>query len=202
MALIQCRVTPSHENPGTINLLSFLPTKLEAVSFLEYYHQHFDYLYHLVILHQTKRDIDTMYDSIAHKEPVRLQHMALLFSIMSVALFFQLLSTESADVAEVCGRETVFLAGAALIQNNHAAFPTVEGLQASMIIGHHISSLTIPPSVSFLFFQGALIAQAKSLGLHNMDNPRSNDGCKVAEFDRTELELRRRLWWDLASYDW
>ncbi|KAJ5594622.1 uncharacterized protein N7459_000830 [Penicillium hispanicum] len=202
LALIQGRLIPSYENPSAIHLPSFLPTKSEVMGLLEYYYHHLDYQYHLIILHRTKQDIDNLYTCIARGEPVNLNHMALLFSVVAAALFFQLLSTESAELAEACSRETVFLTGAALIQSNQAAYPSIEGLQASMIIGHHLSSLNLSPSVSFLFLHGALITQGKGLGLQTMDCPRFNDGRKMAENNRTDMELKRRLWWDLASYDW
>lgn len=202
LALAQGRITISHQDPANIHLPSFLPTKAEVMSLLDFYYNHLDYQYHLIVLHRTKRDIDTLYECIARDTPVNISHMAVVFSVVSVALFFQLLSTESAEFAEVCSREAVYLAGAALVQSNHAAYPTVEGLQASMIIGHQLSISTLSPSVSFLFLHGALITQAKSLGLHVVDCLHLNDNRKLAGRDRTEVEIKRRLWWDLASYDW
>lgn len=189
----------SHENAATIHLTSFLPAKAEAKSLLQYYCNHLDYQYHIIIPSRTERDIDTLYDRRA-SDDINLQHLALLFAIVATALFYKLSSTESAEFADICSRETAFLAGAALIQSNYVADPSIEGLQATMIIGHHLSIATLNPAVSSLFLHSSLISQAKSLGLHAVDSsrPKRNlNGC-----DRTAVELRRRLWWDLASYDW
>lgn len=192
----------SLENPTTIHLASFLPSEAEAMGFLQYYCFHLDYQYHLIIPSRTTRDIHILYTNLARNEPINYSHLALLFGIAATALFFQLLSTESTELAEMCSRETAFLAGAALIQSNHIAYPSIEGLQAAMIIGHHLSSLTLHPSISSLFLHSALISQAKSLGLHAIDSPHLTDDRRTSESDKGQLELKRRLWWDLATYDW
>ena len=189
----------SHENATMIHLTSFLPAKAEAMSLLQYYTNHLDYQYHIIIPSRTKRDIDALYDRRA-SDDLNLQHLALLFAIVATALFYKLSSTESTEFADICSREAAFLAGAALIQSNYVAYPSIEGLQATMIIGHHLSIATLNPAVSSLFLHSSLISQAKSLGLHAVDSSRPErnlNGC-----DRTAVELRRRLWWDLASYDW
>jgi hypothetical protein len=201
-SLVRTSGSVSLRHPAIICLTSFLPSEADALSFFDYYYNHLDYQYHLVIYARTKRDIHTLYEAICHGGLGDLKHIALLFSIIATALFYQLLSTESSDVAEICSRETAFLAGAALIQSNYAAYPTVEGLQAAMIIGHHLSSLTLNPSVSSLFSHGALVSQAKSLGLHLLDCPQVAAGRQEKSFDKIEIELKRRIWWDLASYDW
>ena len=202
LTLLRDGRTASAENPATIHLPSFLPTETEAMGLLQYYNNHLDYQYHLIIPERTKRDIHMLYEKIARSEPVNQGHLALLFSIVATALFFQLLSTDSAEFAEICSRETAFLAGAALIQSNHISYPSVAGLQAAMIIAHHLSSHTLNTSVSSLFVHGALVSQAKALGLHILDCPRIANERNSKEYDKVGLELKRRLWWDLASYDW
>lgn len=192
----------SNENPANIHLPTLLPSEPEALGLLAYYFNHLDYQYHLIVASRTERDIHAIYESAARNEPVNLNHLALLFSIIASALFYQLLPTESAEFAEICSSETAFLAGAALIQANYIAFPTIEGLQATMIIGHHLSSNAISPSVSSFFVHGSLVSQAKALGLHTIDNAAQLEERKRNGYDRTEVELKRRMWWDLASYDW
>lgn len=201
-SLVRTSGSVSLGHPATICLASFLPSEADALSLFDYYYKHLDYQYHLVVPAKIKQVIHALYEGIGHGGSGDLNHIALLFSIVATALFYQLLSTESSDVAEICSRETVFLAGAALIQSNYVAYPTVEGLQAAMIIGHHLSSLTLNPSVSSLFSHGGLVNQAKSLGLHLLDCPQVAAARQEKGFDKSEIELKRRLWWDLASYDW
>lgn len=192
----------SMENPTMINLVSLLPSKTDAMGFLQYYCNHLDWQYHLIIPDRTRTDIEELYEKVARGEQVKTHHLALLFSMMATALFFQLLSVETTSVAEMCSREAAFLAGAALIQSDYVAYPTIEGLQASIIIMHHLSSLTLSPSISSLFLPGTSISQAKSLGLHIVDRPRLAEDGKSSVLQKADDELRRRLWWDLTTYDW
>ncbi|KAJ5640033.1 uncharacterized protein N7484_007895 [Penicillium longicatenatum] len=168
----------------------------------DYYCNNLDYQYHLVISERIKRDIHTLYENIAQNAPVDLSVLALVFSISATALFFQLLSTDSAECAESRSRETAFLAGASLVQSNFMSYPTVTGLQASLIIGHHLSGLLLHPCVASFFVLGTMISQAKSLGLHILDCPGSEEDRQVNGCDIGDVELKRRLWWDLATYDW
>ena len=202
LTLIRGGVLPSLENPARIRLFSLLPSESEALSSLSYYLNHLDYQYHLIVAHRTERNILNIYENIANDKPVNLGHVALLFSIIACGLFYQLLPTESTDVAERSSGEAAFLAGSALIQANYVAYPTLEGLQATMIISHHLSFLTFNPVVSSFFIHGSLINQAQSLGLHVLDGASQVEDRKANGYDRAEVELKRRLWWDLASYDW
>lgn len=196
------RCMASHQNPATVPLASFLPVEAEVMGLFSYYCNHLDYQYHLVIPERTERDIHALYENIAQNEPIDLNVLALLFSIAATALFFQLLSTDSAECAESRSKEAAFLAGASLIQSNFMSYPTVAGLQASLIIGHHLSGHLLHPSIASFFVQSTMISQAKSLGLHVLDSPSSEDDRRVNGYDKGYVELKRRLWWDLATYDW
>jgi hypothetical protein len=46
------------------------------------------------------------------------------------------------------------------------------------------------------------MSQAISMRLHLVDSRQSVDERAANEFDKTNVELKRRLWWDLAAYDW
>jgi len=191
--------TASSENPATVQLLSFLPEKTKTRALFQYYDNYLDYLYHIVLPDRVEEQINAIYQAIENQEPLNLGHLALLFSIIASSLFLQL-SIESSVHAEACSREYTFLTGAALIQSNYSAYPTIEGLQATLIVAHNLSNTNCHPSVRALFVHGAIVSQAKSLMLHCIDSPQFERKANGA--DMMEVELKRRLWWDLASYDW
>jgi hypothetical protein len=191
----------SGANPATIYLPLYLPPMTEALSLFRYYCKYLDFQYHLIIPSRVERQIETIYENVAQNESFNLAHTALLFSITAAALYYQLL-IESSEHAEPFSQESTFLAGAALIQSNYIPFPTLEGLQATMIIGHHLSNMNFPPSVSALFLHRSFVSQAISMGLHIVDSARVVSERLATEFDKTNVELKRRLWWDLTAYDW
>jgi hypothetical protein len=191
----------SHENPATVHLPSFLPPLEEALGFFRYYCSYLDFQYHLIIPHRVEQQIRKIYEAITQNEPINLAYTALLFSITASALYYQLLA-EASEHAEQFSQEATFLASAALIQANYITYPTIEGLQATMIIGHQLSNMNLPPSVSSLFVHRSFIIQAMSMRLHLTDSPRVVNERSSTQFDKTDVELKRRLWWDLTSYDW
>ncbi|KAJ9490208.1 hypothetical protein VN97_g3070 [Penicillium thymicola] len=191
----------SRENPATIHLPSYLPPLAEALSLFRYYCKYLDCQYHLIIPSHVEQQIKTVYEHVARNELINLSHTALLFAITAAALYYQLL-IESPEQAEPFSQESTFLAGAALIQSNYIPYPSLEGLQATMVIGHHLSNMNVPSSVSPLFVHRSFVSQATSMGLHVVDCPRVVTERSANEFNRTNVELKRRLWWDLATYDW
>ncbi|RAK71160.1 Zn(II)2Cys6 transcription factor [Aspergillus fijiensis CBS 313.89] len=191
----------SKENPATVDLRAYLPDRDQAMSLFQYYIDYVGPLYHIIIPSRVKSQVDDIYRSVEVGSPIILDHLALMFSIMASSLYLQLSLESSAD-AEACSREFSYLTGAALIQSNYSVSPTIEGLQATMVVMHNLYVWNIQPTVSGLFALGSIISQAKILMLHCIDSPRVREEREATGFDCLEVELKRRLWWDLVSYDW
>jgi hypothetical protein len=190
----------TRQSPASIDLSSYLPAETEALSLFRYYCDHLDFHYHAIIPSRVEQQIQKTYDQHSRQEKSDLNHMALLFSIMASALHFKLPEGSSSSVSR--SQAAVFLSGSALIQSNYVAYPTIEGLQATMIIGHNLSSTGLPSSVSSLFVPRLSINQAIHMSLHLVDCPRQTTGRESQHTGRASLELKRRLWWSLVSNDW
>ncbi|KAL2870561.1 Zn(II)2Cys6 transcription factor [Aspergillus lucknowensis] len=188
------------ENPATIDLVQYLPTKADTMDLFRYYCTYIDFLYHIIFPSVVERQIDEIYRRVEGGMSVDYGHLALLFAITGTALFVQF-STESSVHAARCSQQFLFLTGAALTQANYITYPTVEGLQAALIILHNVSTLHCSASVSGFFVLASIVNQAKDMGLHRLDTPHSRE-VREAQFDSVELETKRRLWWDIASLDW
>ncbi|PKX89433.1 transcription factor domain-containing protein [Aspergillus novofumigatus IBT 16806] len=191
----------SSENPMTVDLASYLPEMSRTMALFRYYCQYIDYLYHVIIPSRVEDQINRIYHCIEKGIPVDLAHVVLLFSILASSVYFQY-SNGISTFAEKCSREFIFLTGAALIRSNYIACPTLEGLQASLIVMHYLPNPSFHSSVCALFLHGTIIGQAKSLMLHCTDSSPSREEREAHGFDALELELKRRLWWDIASFDW
>ncbi|KAL4737939.1 hypothetical protein BDV11DRAFT_216323 [Aspergillus similis] len=186
-----------------INPLALLPPKTEVVGLLRYYVDYINYLYHIIVPDRARMQINCIYECIDNGSPVNMNHVALLFSIIAVILYFQLQSaSEPADHVEKHCQDFAFLVGASLVQANYVAYPTIEGLQAAVIIAHHLSNIDIDPSVRGMFVLEAMIGQAKSLSLHCTDLPRFKEERRCDKSDLVVVEIKRRLWWHLTAYDW
>ncbi|KAL1856151.1 hypothetical protein Plec18167_000226 [Paecilomyces lecythidis] len=192
-------------NLGSMSLACLLPTKSETMSLYRYYVDSIDYLYHVIVPTRVERMIDDVYRCIENNSPVNLNHIALLASILAVTVYFRPQNvteySEPSD-ADVRCKEFTSLVGVALLQSNFIAYPTIEGLQATIIIAHYLSSLNTDPSLRALFLHGTIVSQAKNLMLHYTDTPRYQEERRINGFDSVDVETRRRLWWHLVAYDW
>lgn len=190
---------------ASVKLTSFLPEKSETISLFKYYELYIDWLYHIIVPRRVMEQINDIYQCIDSNSPVNPNYLALVFSILAVAFYFRPPSggfAESHDYAASRCREYRSLAGAALVQSNYIAHPTIEGLQATIIISRYLPNINADPSVRALFVHGTMVSQAKNLMLHCVDSPRCWEERRANGFDAVELEIKRRLWWDLAAYDW
>ena len=189
------------QNPNDIDLRSYLPPKAEAFSLFRYYCDNLDFHFHAVVPHHVEKQIEMIYERQSRHQPIDLNHTALLFSILASALHYKL-QPESSIPASAYSQAAVFLSGAALIQSNYMAYPTLEGLQATMIIVQNLSSTCLPPAVSALFVPRSCISQAINMSLHLVDSPRMRHGRSSGNVQDGGVELRRRIWWSLVSNDW
>jgi hypothetical protein len=189
----------TQQSPASINLPWYLPPEAEVLSLFRYYCDHLDFHYHAIIPSRVEQQIRRIYDQQSRHETSDLNHIALLFSIMASALHYKHSEGSLSSVSR--SQAAVFFSGSALIQSNHVAYPTIEGLQATMIVGHNLSSTGLPSAVSSLFLPKLSINQAINMGLHLVDCPRLVNE-REQQSDRACLELKRRLWWSLVSNDW
>ncbi|KAL4966158.1 uncharacterized protein BDV14DRAFT_208395 [Aspergillus stella-maris] len=189
------------QNPATVNLLQFLPPESDTAALFTYFCRNLSYLYHLIIPSRAEAQIHDIYRCVERGDPVNYNYLALLFAITGTSLFLQC-SIESSALAGRCSRQFSFLTGSALARANFGTHPTIEGLQAVLIIFHNISNVHCCTSVRAFFTVGSVLDQAKNMLLHRIDTPMAREERKLHQVSTVDLELKRRLWWDIASFDW
>lgn len=189
------------QNSMEIDLSSYLPPKSEALSLFRYYCDNLDFHFHTIIPHHVERQIEVIYERHSSHQSIDLNHTALLFSTLASALHYKL-QPEPSVPASAYSQAAVFLSGAALIQSNYMAYPTIEGLQAAMVIAQSLSSTGLPSAVSTLFAPRLCISQAIDMKLHLVDAPRMVRERSSGDCQSAEVELKRRIWWSLVCNDW
>jgi hypothetical protein len=195
------RACSPNANPATVDLVLYLPKKQDTIGLLKYYCSYIDFLYHIIISSTVERQIDDIYQCVETGRPVNYSYLALVFAISGSAIFVQFAIESSAQAAR-CTQQFIFLCGAALVQANHTHYPTVEGLQAALIVQHHISTVHCSASIRGMFSLASIVTQAKDMMLHRVDTVQAKNARQIEAYDPLELETKRRLWWDIASLDW
>ncbi|PCG95297.1 Transcription factor [Penicillium occitanis (nom. inval.)] len=199
-------VTTKHSAMSVTNLTSFLPRETEALAQFNYYVDYVGYLYHTIIPNHVECQIHAIYQSMhdASSAAVNLNHLALLFSILASAYYFQNLGTNAAPAKQVEKRchEYITLITAALTQSDYMNYPTVEGLQASLVVIQFLPNHEQDTPARALFHMGTLVNQCRQMGLFQIDSAQNKAFRKTHRFDPADVELRRRLAWLVASSDW
>ncbi|EED14228.1 conserved hypothetical protein [Talaromyces stipitatus ATCC 10500] len=207
-------ITANHSAVPVTNLTSFLPRESEALTQFKYYVDYVGYLYHAIIPSQVQSHINAIYQSMHYvssapassfpSAAVNLNHLALLFSILAAAFYFQNLDADAASAKQVEERchEYITLVAAALMQSDYMNYPTVEGLQAALVVSMILPNDGQDTSVRALFHIGALVNQCRQMGLFQIDSAQNKAFRRKHGYDPMEVELKRRLVWLVVSSDW
>lgn len=103
-------------------------------------------------------------------------------------------SLEEADQASTCWREKAL----ALLDDTQFSTPSsLERCQARTIIAYVVSNVE-GCSVRYRFLHSCAMAVARDMSLHLIDSPIATDKLD----DVPTREIKRRLWWHLATTDW
>lgn len=199
-------IPTKHSTVSITNLTSFLPRETEALAQFNYYIDSVGYLYHTIIPSHVESQIHAIYQSMhdASSAVVNLNHLALLFSILASAYYFQNLGANGAPAKQVEKRcqEYITLITAALTQSDYMNYPTVEGLQAALVVLQFLPNHGQDTPARALFNIGTLVNQCRQMGLFQIDSAPSKAFRKAHGFDPVDVELKRRLAWLVASSDW
>lgn len=196
--------------PAT-ELMTFLPRESEALAQFQYYVEYVDYLYHAIIPEHVHSHISAMYQSIYNASStglstmsspiVNFNHLALVFSILAAASYFQNMDSNELRT-EKHYREYIDLVTIALTYSDYMNCPTVEGIQAAVIIYQFLPVNGQNTSHHALFNFGTLINQCRLMGVFQIDSVQSQSLRKHNKCDHIELEMKRRLAWLVVSSDW
>lgn len=192
-----------NNGPEGLDRSSFIITREEALLLLrDFFHNP----YHLLpILYEPSAHsmINNFYSELENGHEGDPTAAALILSIASTsASFFSqyepthniFATTEEATQASVTWRQT------ALAILDDPQFPTngtLESCQARTIIAYAVSNVE-GCSARYRFLHSCSVAIARDMSLHLVDSPTTTS----ASDDLPTKEIKRRLWWHLASTDW
>ena len=175
-------------------------SKDEALSLLR------DFLensYHLLpVIHEASARalIDDFYACLSNGQLVDPAHAGLILSISATSAYFwntgasSYCSFPSPAVASM--RSLAWRKSAFEVLDGSRSITSLEDVQARTILSYLIYN-TEGLSARSRFLHGGTLAAARDIGLHLVDSPRSE---QVG--DAPTREIKRRLWWHLASTDW
>jgi len=189
------------------NRYEVLPAYERAIQLVDFYAHNVCWTYHFMHLPTLHRQLQQTYAQLSRNQTPEPSILALLCAVFAVAKYFSKPATSlSSDEAfavieERSYCEFVSLASRALAEAQHLDHPTVESIQAVLLLTSclllNLGHMTAYRSLITLMFMSA-----QALLIHQVDSPTNRRLRQNTEYNRVELEIKRRIWWHIVSTDW
>ena len=183
-----------------------LPTYDHATRIFDDYVRSIDAAQHVIHTPTMRSLIDRLYGQLIDNQKVEPGQVALLLSILASVAFYSIFDEDTAHLfpSQQVGGEAALqwtkYAMDCLEHSRRTTSGSLEAVQTHIILGFQLYHLEgFSPRVRLLQAHG--IAVARDLGLHKTDStevsPTTKDQAQIME-----TEMRRRVWWHVASSDW
>lgn len=177
------------------------PSRKLGQELLDYYFHELDYMYHIIHVPTVRKHFDSLCTSIQGHEKLNYAHVALIFTLFTLSAYLSSPMSEIIHPEQPEVHAWAAVARNALSVADCLAHPTLETLQSICLIGQYI--MPNVGSISAMRILGAtMIHSARTLLLHRVDTPSNKKRRKGIEVDWAEIEVKRRIWWHIASTDW
>lgn len=161
------------------------------------------WVYHIFHGPSLRNDMRSIYDDIQRNAPVvNVQKLSVVAVILASAAYFWYPDPEvpfSAEDARAASLTWTSLAERALKEAQHDSQPSIETLQASILMSQYLPAAA---SISKRAYLAGALRSARLLGLHQTDSRRNCRHRMESEHNLVELEVKRRVWWHIVFTDW
>ncbi|PVH76458.1 hypothetical protein DL98DRAFT_292932 [Cadophora sp. DSE1049] len=199
-SLTRPRMAPAFDN----NLPTVLPSRSQGEVLLNYYFDHVNWIYHIIHKPTVRKLFDTLYTDIEMGRMPDYGHLSLIATLFALSAYFcghtSGLYFKPSEAMNYSRRWTL-LAQEALSAANCLANPTVETLQSLILIAAHMMA-NIGAIATLRTLSATIMHAARTMSLHTLDTPRNKKLRESTTVDHVDLEVKRRLWWHIASTDW
>ncbi|TGO36033.1 hypothetical protein BHYA_0137g00140 [Botrytis hyacinthi] len=175
--------------------LRSLPSRKHARVLFDYFVDNIVWIYHIIHVPTLESHLNRLYDDLDQNLQPRNEHVALLSTVFALSLYFQ--GTEPLSETH----RWTLLAQKALCAANYVGKPTMESIQAVLLIAQHLLP-NIGGIATFRVLFTTAMHSARSLGFDHLDSAQSKKRRVGKELNYVELETKRRIWWHIVSTDW
>lgn len=184
----------------------FLPDEDVGLQFFDIYMEQLDPVQHMLHGPTTRRSVKQLYRKLQIGEHVDLNETVLLLTTLTSITSYWGLSENSSSVfasqQTAINVAVLWLRGGldVLEHVRRTSSASMETVQAGIIIVfliYHIEGFS--PKVRAMMYN--TLAAAKDLGMHRTDDAAFLPP-EQSQLEIVDREMRRRLWWHLASTDW
>lgn len=171
---------------------------------IDYYFSHVNWIYQIVHEPTVRQRFDSLYTSLFYGTDIKHDHLALISTIFALSAYFSGpmsgLHFKHSE-AMLYSRKYTLLAQEALSAANCLSMPTIEGLQSLILISQHMMP-NIGAIATLRTLAATIMHTARAMSLHQIDSSKNKRLRESVPVDYADLEVKRRIWWHIASTDW
>lgn len=179
----------------------WLPPKQESIKLFEYYTEKVNHIHNLVYMPFVRQIWDDVYEQLSSHQQPQLAHLALIFSILASSARGMTDLFPSSDMATQMMLAWIGYASDILDHSRRTSSPSLEDIQANIILSFLAYNIEGAPARSRSLW-GSTISMARELSLHKLDGSINKSQTMRTQKEIIEYEIKRRVWWYLASSDW
>lgn len=164
-------------------------------------------MYHFLHVPTLRRQLRETYEQLGRDVLPAPSVLALICAIFALSTYFSRQSTLSSENLGRPGDDAhgdfVSLTSRALAEARHLDHPSLESMQAVLLLSSSLLlNMGMITNNGFRVLLTAMFTSAQALLIHNVDSPKNEKLRQKTGYDRVELEMKRRIWWHIASSDW
>lgn len=189
---------------STLDLLAIVPSRAQALRLLDHYADKVAWIDHLLHTPTVRTHLMNAYAYADSSSDVQQNsgQLSLLCTVLGQSAYFWTPDLQMPeDDATKLASQLLHLAQRALLDANFSKRPTLETIQATALIMYYLLP-NARGAVDYVSLLATAASWARKLGIHRVDSLKEKARREVEGCDYVELELKRRIWWFLASSDW
>jgi hypothetical protein len=191
---------PQERPLSNAQLIALLPPRADAEVLLQHYTERISWMFHVIHTPTVMAQSECIYTALSDQRMPSLSHLALMCAMLASSNYFSTpapnLHSKAENSNDLSGKWTS-LALIALSESDYLNNPTIESIQAMIILTHALSN----PRGAALW-SGIIVNLGHCMRLHQLDSRKNQTHRVNSETDAVDLEIKRRVWWHIASSDW
>ena len=199
-------IAPCKTSLDIKDVLRILPPSSCTSSLLENYSQQIGWIFPVIHPPTFESHVENVYANLENGQKPDLGHLAIVATVFALSAYYFTSSGKlpfDAHEARTYAFLWFNLARSTLRTTNFIVMPTIETIQSVILLSHHLLLGTGAIEVNKILLSAAL-QSCRTLKFHLIDstaNRENREENKLEGIDHASLEIKRRIWWHVASTD-
>lgn len=206
----QVEESSSDENALTTKYIARVATKLPPINEARHLFDHFATVvqpnWGVIHVPSSRELLERTYEALSKDEEPQIANILFLFSIFAGAAFswtpVLLRKIDSTRDKALIAAQAYSRTAQAISENAYQPVPPSTMALVAISCLAHISTHFRGLSDTEIVLRMKTLVMCRSMGIDRLDSTKSQEERRVKGCDMIEIEVQRRVWWNLVGFDW